>query len=249
MAPSQRARQVMSAARTDPAAAHRLAGWYRGGDEGLLQSPQLAFRWNLQAAERGHGEAMFETASAYQAGDGVEVDRAAAMMWIEKAADRGDRVAQYNLGTALEHGIGTPQNYELAATWYQRAADQHYSSAMANLGTLYDAGTGVKQDPARANALYRQAIEVDNNRFALFNLGNSYCLGRVVEKNLVTALSFYQRAADPGHAGGEYRIGWAYMHGEGGYEKNNGLARKYIKVWRYRMTRVDPVFTAFDFSD
>ena len=67
--------------------------------------------------------------------------------------------------------------------------------------------------------------------------------------SMATALSFYQRAADLGHAGAEYRIGWAYMHGQGGYEKSSGLARKYIKVWRCRMTQVeDPAFTAFDFS-
>jgi len=57
MAPSDRARQVMTAARTDPAAAHRLAGWYHGGEEGLHQSLELAFRWELRAAEGGHLEA------------------------------------------------------------------------------------------------------------------------------------------------------------------------------------------------
>jgi len=47
MAPSERARQVLTAARTDPAAAHRLAGWYEGGEEGLHQSVELAFRQGL----------------------------------------------------------------------------------------------------------------------------------------------------------------------------------------------------------
>ena len=31
---------------------------------------------------------------------------------------------------------------------------------------------------------YREAIEVDDNAFALFNMGNSYNLGRVVGKSM-----------------------------------------------------------------
>jgi hypothetical protein len=47
MAPSERARQALTAARTDPAAAHQLAGWYEGGKEGLHQAVELAFRQGL----------------------------------------------------------------------------------------------------------------------------------------------------------------------------------------------------------
>jgi len=43
MAPSERARQLLAAARTDPAAAQQLAGWYECGEEGLHQSVELAF--------------------------------------------------------------------------------------------------------------------------------------------------------------------------------------------------------------
>jgi len=117
MAPSELAKKVMTAARTDPAAAHRLVGWYRGGKEGLFQSPGLAFRWEMRAAERGHVEAQSWVGSSYDEGTGVEVDFEAAATWFEKAAEQGDIYAQYNLGFALEQGEGTPQNYELAAKW------------------------------------------------------------------------------------------------------------------------------------
>jgi len=122
------------------------------------------------------------------------------------------------------------QNYELAAAWYQRAADQGHARAMVNLGMLYDDGNGVVQDNARANTLYREAIEVDTNTTALFNLGSSYLNGTGVEMSLATALSFWQRAADLGHAAAQRCIGWAYRHGDGGYEKNIQLARQYIKA-------------------
>jgi hypothetical protein len=78
---------------------------------------------------------------------------------------------------------------------------------MVCLGVLYDDGDGVKQDHARANTLYREAVEVDNNTSALYNLGNSYLNGRAVEQNVTTALSFWQRAADLGFAVAQYGVG------------------------------------------
>jgi len=100
MAPSERARRVLTAARTDPAAAHRLAGWYRGGKEGLHQSPGLAFRWELRAAKRGHVKAQGRVASAYNTGSGVAADHVAATAWFGKAASRADRAEGHGVGDA-----------------------------------------------------------------------------------------------------------------------------------------------------
>ena len=100
-----------------------------------------------------------------------------------------------------------------------------------NLGTLYDYGKGVEQDHARANTLYRAAIEVDEDHVtALFNLGLSYFKGTAEEQSVPMALSFFQRAADLGHAAAQRRIGVAYRHGEGDFEMNIQLARQCIKA-------------------
>jgi hypothetical protein len=234
MALSERARQAMTDARTDPEAAHRVAGWYRGGEKGLLQSPESAFRLELRAAEGGHLEAQRCVAWAYYVGVGVKVDHAAAATWFGEAAERGDRDAQFNLGVAFRQGEGTPQNYELAAEWFQRAVDQGHSDAMVSLAALYNDGHGVEQDHAYANALYRGAVEAENNNTpASFNLGLSYFFeGCGVDKVMASALSFWQRAADQGHSDAQYVIGCTYVNGASGYSysKNIQLARKYIKA-------------------
>jgi len=219
--------------------AHSLAGWYHRGEQGLYQSLGLAFRWELHAAERGHLDAQAYVGCAYSAGDGVAVNYEAAVTWFERAAGRGHLLSQYNLGCAFEIGRkGVEHSNKLAAEWYQRAADQGDARAMVNLGTLYGAGDGVDLDHAHANALYRGAIKAGNNTNALLNaslnaslnLGISYIAGKGVEKCVATALSFWQRAADLGHAGCQHNIGKAYMNGEGGYDKNIQLARHYIKA-------------------
>jgi hypothetical protein len=87
------------------------------------------------------------------------------------------------------------------------AVDQGDEGAMVNLGNPYDAGHGMVQDYERANALYREAIGVDNNTDALFNLGESYSQGE--ESGAVTALSFWQRAADLEHPVSQWNVGLA----------------------------------------
>jgi len=60
-------------------------------------------------------------------------------------------------------------------------------------------------------------VEADDNITALFNLGLSYLKGTGVKEScLPTALSFWQRAADLGHAGAQGNIGEAYRDGAGG---------------------------------
>ena len=62
-----------------------------------------------------------------------------------------------------------------------------------------------------------RCIEADDNTTALFNLGLSYLKGTGVKEScLPTALSFWQRAADLGHAGAQVNIGEAYRDGAGG---------------------------------
>ena len=98
---------------------------------------------------------------------------------------------------------------------------------MQNLGSLYDAGHGVERDHAHANALYRAAIEADHgtNETALWNLGLSHFEGTgVLEASLPAALSLWQRAADLGHAQAQRNIATAYLHGDGGYEQDQGGA-------------------------
>ena len=50
MAPSKLAKQTKKVAPQNAAAAHRLAGWYGKGEEGVSQDTELALTWERQAA-------------------------------------------------------------------------------------------------------------------------------------------------------------------------------------------------------
>jgi len=52
----------------------------------------------------------------------------------------------------------------------------------------------------------------------------------VLEENKTTALSYWQRAADQGHAYAAYNIGQAHWTGKDSYEKSLKLAKKYTRI-------------------
>jgi len=90
MAPSKLVKQARKDARKDAAAAHRLAGWYGGGEEGLERDLTLWRRWEVEAAERGCADAQFELGDAYFHGlMGLQVAHATGFAWFQRAALQG----------------------------------------------------------------------------------------------------------------------------------------------------------------
>ena len=155
-------------------------------------------------------------------------------MWkvVRGSASRSCHVVScmFSVGQMLDEGVGCEQNYFSAAGWYCHAASKGHLDAKVSLGCLLTYGLGVvSRDREQAIALFREAIEGGSIR-ALWEMGINYSFGHGVEENLATALSYWHRAADQGHAEGARRTGFAYWKGMGGFEKNTRLAVKYLKV-------------------
>ena len=74
----------------DPEAQYRLGELYRLG-RGVPEDPAIAGRWHLQAAEQGHGMAMYYLALMYYRGRGAEWERdyVRAYVWFTLAAEQG----------------------------------------------------------------------------------------------------------------------------------------------------------------
>lgn len=128
-----------------------------------------------------------------------------AMTCYLRAAERGSSVAMNNIGdlyalSPLSTKFGWDHNaYVYAMQWYQKAAKLWNVAAMRNIGRLYfTGGEGINQDYARAIVWFLKAAG-RGNADAMEDLGYSYRMGIGVEKNIVTALYWYQRALDAGH--------------------------------------------------
>ena len=86
-----------------------------------------------KAADKGHIEAMYQTALCYDEGIGTIQDPARAVDYYKLAANQGHRSAQFNLAVNYDNGIGVAQDQAVAVEWYKKAALQGHKKAQFNL--------------------------------------------------------------------------------------------------------------------
>lgn len=86
-------------------------------------------------AKSGDAEAQLSLGMAYEKGNGVPQNDAAAADWYRKAAEQGNAAAQNNLGVMHRMGSGVSKDMAEAIKWYRKAARQKNANAMFNLGT------------------------------------------------------------------------------------------------------------------
>lgn len=150
-----------------------------------------------EAAASGDPKALFEIASRYAEGRGVEADMAEAAKWYEQAADQGLAPAQYRIGNLYEKGIGVERDVAKAKTWYQLAATQGNASAMHNLAVLHAMGADKVTDHDSAARWFLEAAE-RGVRDSQFNLGILAAKGVGMKQNLEEAYKWFDLVARAG---------------------------------------------------
>jgi TPR repeat protein len=78
--------------------------------------------WISRSAVAGHPDAQFLLGQAYDVGDGVDEDPAAAINWWKKGAEGGSQEARLTLGIRCYEGVSVPQDFIEAYYWLNLAA-------------------------------------------------------------------------------------------------------------------------------
>lgn len=122
---------------------------------------------------------------------------------LEQAANDGDAIAQFQLGISYLDA-GRPQQ---GLKFIRASANQGQPAAQYRLAKLYEAGVGVAADPDMARQLTERAARA-GNRIAMHDLGLYYAEGRGgIERNMDTALSWFEKAAERGVVDSQYNLG------------------------------------------
>ncbi len=94
----------------------------------------------------------------------------------------------------------------------------------------------VEKNESRATALYKMAMDLDieemaedDDKYACACLGWMYHYGRGVDKNDSTALKWYRKAAEQGHADAQSNLGDMYHYGFGVDENYSTAVKWYSK--------------------
>ena len=138
----------------DATATCNLGAFYSEGMYRLPQNYAKALELWHRAGELGNADAYYNIGSAYELGDGVEVDEKKGIHYWELAAMGGNVNARHNLG-CLEENLG---NVERALKHYVIAARDGDPDALENIKSIYmDGNRDTTKDDYTTALRYYQA--------------------------------------------------------------------------------------------
>ena len=202
------------------------------------ENPEQAIAYGIQAADWGDEEYRVNTAEIYEfRGDTVRAlqcyDRAiynnyydayvgkaaiveAAQGWkaacklLEEGAKKGSSKCKLVLGRYYEG----QEDYKKAAQYYEQSGAPQGDFRMASMLLNNQIGSGSDADKARAVALLRRAAQA-NDRDGMYWLGYTFQQGELVERNLDSALYWFDLLAENGDGKALMQMAIAYEHGRG----------------------------------
>lgn len=124
-----------------------------------------------QGVEAGEPSAMFAIGVAFDRGEGLPRDEAAAVHWYQRASDLGFMEAHLWLAHMISSGRGgISPSWEAAAPIYLKAALAGHTDGQYMMGQMYTNGEGLPQDFEKAAEWYRRSSSVVPNPKSQYNL-------------------------------------------------------------------------------
>lgn len=168
----------------------------------------------LQMCDNNDPEALYEAASRYRLGEGVEED-------IEKAKEYYERTLKYQKHTGALYQVGfyyecqeAPEEIKKSFDYYSLGSELGDGRCTSSLGDLYRYGVVVKSDLCKARDLYEKAVF--QNYYPAHR-----CIGELLlnEDDYEEAMKHfevgYENCDGFQKAWMAYRIGQMYFHGYG----------------------------------
>ncbi|MBS1169899.1 MAG: hcpD 1 [Burkholderiaceae bacterium] len=178
---------------------HCNLGWiYLYGFGNIPEDKDEAFRLLSIGAEGGVHVAKASVGLMLLAGEGCEADPARGLALLEESYNEGYNNAGNQIADAYFLGKHVPQDLELAHEWLTKVADRGDERSMAILGHYLVSGSHGKTDVARGLQLLHNAM-ASGFLPAYQWIGNLYRDGQGVDRNLQTALIWYEKGAAAGN--------------------------------------------------
>lgn len=203
------------------AAAQRFVGDLYWDGRGIGRDRAKSVVWYRKAADQGEAEAMLRLARAYgrDAGQGIERDYNEAADWCRKAVAKGNARAMGELGVFFLRGHGVERDRAKARAWFEKGAAKGDAFSTFQLGE-------VERDRKQALVHYTRAAELGHAR-AFTRIGDAHFLSK--QRDSVTAVLWYRRAASRKDAEGQRKLGLFYLRGWG-VAMDASKARGYLRM-------------------
>lgn len=189
-------------------AMENIAFSYESGN-GAEKNIDLAIHWFERAAKENSDRAFANLEALYTKRDPINGDRDF-FVFVKQLADDGVLAAMHRMSHLYEIGKGTKQNDTEARRYLNEAVSHNYPPAQFTSGLNYLNGScGVEVNVSKALELIEAAAD-QGFMLANRNLGIYYKQGKIVERNLETAISYYMRAVQQGDISSMTELGFCY---------------------------------------
>ena len=174
-----------------------------------------AIKWYTYAADLEYISAYVRLGYIHRQGIDVPIDYKQSFSWYRKAAKAGNKKGQAWLGYFYSHGLereslcknllncwnGIKTDYQKALKWYLRAAFQGVDTAQYMVGFFYS--HGAINSYSKTQTFDHVLLEIPG-----------------VPLDYNKAVEWFTKAAQQGHKIAHRKIGFLYVHGGYGLEKN-----------------------------
>ncbi|MBQ3581214.1 MAG: SEL1-like repeat protein [Bacteroidales bacterium] len=147
----------------------------------------------------------------------------ASLKLLEEGGKKGSTRCNFALGRYYEE----EEDYKKAAHYYEQSGEAKADFRLASMLLNNQYGSGNDDDKARAVALLRRAAQA-GDRDGMYWLGFTFQQGELVERNLDSALYWFNILAENGDGKALMQMAIAYEHGRG-VKADTALAMDYYR--------------------
>lgn len=180
-------------------------------------------------------------AQIYDEGMGVVRNQELALKNYEKASSLGDLFSTKKAGLMYQNGQGTEIDTDKALSYFLKGSEMGdpqstylwatlYSNTLNSGLTDYESVESWKRDEANKKA-FDALVKAGENGYAIAYryIGDMYVKMQQADNNYLEAVNWYKKAAEAGDTTSMRRLHNIYMEGGHGIEKDEKLAKSYIK--------------------
>lgn len=167
----------------------------------------------LSLSESGDAESQYYAGLVYltDGWSGRNVEKALA--YLTTAADQNNAEAMWKIGEAYENGWGVNKDLLAALDWYRKSKQSNIEKSRIRFMTLNKGQAEFKSNDEVLKGLMKNSDQNDTE--AKFKLGNIYDEGKLTERNMDKAYSWYEKAANNNHSYSMLMLGYFLCRGIG----------------------------------
>lgn len=216
----------LSAEQEDSTGLYNLGLCYQDGI-GTDQNDALAFEQYAKAAALGHHRAQHALALLYDAGCGTEQDYQLAQKWLIQSALGNNEPAIPMLAHYLRYAIAGEADLAEAVRWLRRGVELNSVDALYQLIELWMESPA--PDDQKTALEFLQDLTAQDHPDIQYLTGYAYQCDSPF-RNISTAVSYYERAADALHTTALRALDSIYENGDDGIETDPNKSFHYCSL-------------------